>query len=118
MAEPTMLDRLKLILGISPEEEEQIQHTLDFALQRVEDAVKNYCNITEIPKGLETLVLQMAAEVYHSETSGLLAEGAVVKSIAKGDTKTEFHIPSRGNTVISLVNDYKTELQAYRKVRW
>lgn len=122
MAKLTKLDRFKMLLGnsLDGESDPQGDFILEFSLERVENAVKNYCNITEIPVGLETLILQMAVELYRAENLGEEEAGVTVKSITKGDTSTTFTDSSSTNKTYTdgLLRNYYSELQAYRKVRW
>ena len=60
-------ERLKILLGLNENREEQpdngteeqpadsssVDNILDFILENVEEIIKNYCNVEEIPEGLD-----------------------------------------------------------------
>ena len=66
-----MLDKLKLLLGIKDDSKDAI---LEFTLDRVEEIIKNYCNITEIPEELNTTVLSMAMDYIDLKTLAMKKE--------------------------------------------
>lgn len=110
-----MLEKLKLLLGIKDDEKDAI---LEFTIERVDDAIKNYCNITEIPEELNTTVLSMAMELYRLENFGNEEGKKEVKSIQVGDTTTTFETSKDINIAEELLKDYKAQLAPYRKVKW
>lgn len=110
-----MLDKLKLLLGIKDDSKDA---TLEFTLDRVEEIIKNYCNITKIPEELNTTVLSMAMELYRLENFGNEEGKKEVKSIQVGDTTTTFETSKDMNIAEELLKDYKAQLAPYRKVKW
>lgn len=110
-----MLDKLKLLLGIKDDSKDAI---LEFTLDRVEEIIKNYCNITEIPEELNTTVLSMAMELYRLENFGSEEEGKDIKSIQVGDTTTTFETNKKIDISKEMLKDYKVQLDPFRKLRW
>lgn len=112
-----MMQSLKLILGITGDEKDGL---LKFVLDTVTDEVMNYCNIIEIPAGLERVIIRMAADMYRSEGYGQEAKDPSVKSVSRGDQSTSFDTTAVGNLEAgkSIIDDYASQLNAYRKLRW
>lgn len=109
------LEKLKQLLGITDDTKDFI---LEFALEKAEDTIKNYCNIKELPVELNNIVLSMAMELYRIENFGNEEEGKDVKSIQVGDTTTTFETSKDMNIAEELLKDYKAQLAPYRKVKW
>lgn len=111
----TNLEKLKQLLGIKDNDKDFI---LEFAIERVEDTIKNYCNIKEIPEELNNTVLSMAMELYRIENFGSEEEGKDIKSIQVGDTTTTFETNKKIDISKELLKDYKGQLDPFRKLRW
>lgn len=75
-----MLEKLKLILGVQDAEQDGV---LSFALETVQDEVKNYCHIDEIPTALENIVVRMAADLCRSEGYGQAEKPQTVQSVSR-----------------------------------
>lgn len=114
-----MLNKLKMILGVKAEDTEK-DGVLSFNLETVQDEVKNYCNIDEIPAALENVVVRIAADLYRSEGYGQADAPRVAQSVSRGDVSINYGngtaTASIGG-VKSFIDDYKTQLQAFRKLR-
>ena len=111
----TNLEKLKQLLGIKDNDKDFI---LEFAIKRVEDTIKNYCNIKEIPEELNNTVLSMAMELYRAENFGSEEEGKDIKSIQVGDTSTTFETKSSKDISKKLLKDYKAQIDPFRRLRW
>lgn len=111
----TNLEKLKQLLGIKDNDKDFI---LEFTIERVEDTIKNYCNIKEIPEELNSTVLSMAMELYRIENFGSEEEGKDIKSIQVGDTTTTFETNKKIDISKELLKDYKVQLDPFRKLRW
>lgn len=111
----TNLEKLKQLLGIKDSDKDFI---LEFAIERVEDTIKNYCNIKEIPTELNNTVISMAMELYRIENFGSEEEGKDIKSIQVGDTTTTFETNKKIDISKELLKDYKAQLDPFRKLRW
>lgn len=117
MLENEKLNQLKGRLGIELTDASKDDDLL-FALEDIENIVKDHCNITEIPEGLNTTVIRMARELYMNENLGsdTVALGSV-SSISEGNTSTSFR-SSASEFKDSLLKDYKSRLNKYRKLVW
>jgi len=117
MLENDKLNKLKELLGIEVIDTSK-DTILEFALEDVENIVKDHCNITEIPEGLNTTVIRMAMDLYRNENLGdeSIALGSI-SSISEGDTSTSFR-SSASEFKDSLLKDYKSRLNIYRKLAW
>ena len=114
-----MLDKLKLILGVKKEDAEK-DDVFTFTLETVQDEVLNYCNISEIPPALENIVVRMAADLYRSEGFGQAAAPVAAKSIKRGDVTVDYGESRTVSNITggkSVLDDYKAQLQAFRKLR-
>lgn len=116
--------------GAVPENEA----ALAFALKKASDICKNDCNVSEVPKGLETIVIDMAVGEFllalktfnPSSLSNIgLSFESVVKELSEGDTKISF--ATEGNLsdeqkldylIGSLINSRRSEFACYRRLRW
>ncbi|WP_131037216.1 phage head-tail connector protein, partial [Clostridioides difficile] len=110
------VERLKKLLGISKEDYSK-EMILEFILEDVEEIVKNYCNVSVIPEGLNSTVLRMAIDMYKNENLGSedIALGSI-SSISEGDTSVSYR-SSASEFKESLLKDYKSQLNRYRKIR-
>lgn len=109
------LEKLKQLLGITDDTKDLI---LGFAIERVENAIKSYCNIKEIPEEINSTVLSMAMELYRIENFGSEEEGKDIKSIQVGDTTTTFETNKKIDTPKEFLKGYKAQLDPFRKLRW
>ena len=108
-----MLDQLKLLLGISGEEQDAV---LTFVLDAVTDLVLSYCNLDEIPPRLESVVVRMAGY-------GQAVAPQTAQSVTRGDVTVSYGSNASAAAEItgagkSLLDDYRAQLNAFRKVRW
>ena len=106
---------------------------LKFAVEKVTNKIKNDCNVSETPKGLVNIAVDMAAGEFlrakkafsPSDISGLDLDFAV-KQIQAGDTSTTFAVGDGSLTpeqrldlfIDRLLNYGRGELACYRKIRW
>lgn len=106
---------------------------LIFALQKVENTIKNDCNVAAVPEGLRRIAVDMAVgEFLHSkktfapeDLAGLDLDAAV-KQIQAGDTTVQFATGEGSNTpeqrlngLINYLLTYgRSEFSCYRRVRW
>ena len=112
--------------GAVPENEA----ALAFALKKASDICKNDCNVSEVPKGLETIVIDMAVGEFllalkTFNPSSLSNIGLSFESAVEGDTKISF--ATEGNLsdeqkldylIGSLINSRRSEFACYRRLRW
>lgn len=106
---------------------------ISFACYKVENTVKNNCNISSVPNGLECIAVDMAVGEFFrakktftpDDLQGLDLDFAV-KQIQTGDTNTVFAIGNGSLTVeqrLDQLIDYLTtygldQFNAYRRLKW
>ena len=106
---------------------------LNFSIQKVENTIKNDCNVSSIPDGLVNIAVDMAIGEFltakktfsPNDIAGLDLDFAV-KQIQTGDTNTVFAIgegsltpEQRLSAFISYLLTYgRDEFSCYRKIRW
>ena len=129
-----MLERVKERLGtfgyVLKDGDEAL---LAFSIQKVEDTIKNDCNVPSIPDGLANIAIDMAAGEFLTakktfspdDIAGLDLDFAV-KQIQEGDTNTVFATGEASMTpeqrLDSFLNHLLThgrgEFACYRRLRW
>ena len=67
-----MLDKLKMLLGITDSEKD---FTLQYVIDAVTDMVLNYCNIEKLPPQLENTVLSICMDKYRADSIGQKGTG-------------------------------------------
>lgn len=92
--------------------------TLEIVIQ----AVMTYCNITAIPIALNNVVLQIAEDQYRTKYSSEFPETEqALQSIKRGDVTTTFGAAKsmvKTGPGASFVQQYESQLIAFRKLRW
>ncbi|MBB6218664.1 hypothetical protein HNQ80_004838 [Anaerosolibacter carboniphilus] len=113
----TQLEKLRKLLGINNDEKDFI---LEFSLERIADLIKDYCHIDEVPAGLNSVMLNMAVDMYRSENLG--AEDTPlgpITSIAEGNVSTSFaNIKTSMTEGEKFLKNYTKQLNRYRKLVW
>lgn len=113
---PMDLAKLKALLGIEDDSKDVI---LEFVIADVEETIKNYCHVEEMPKGLVNTGYRMAMDLYRNENIGSeTAAVGTVSSISEGDTSTSFQQYVDANFKDTVLKNYKSSLNRYRKVAW
>lgn len=105
---------------------------LAFSIQKVENTIKNECNVFSIPDGLANIAIDMAVgeflmakKTFSSGDIGLDLDFAV-KQIQTGDTTTVFATGEGSLTPEQRLNNFlnyllthgKSEFSRYRRLRW
>lgn len=110
------LAKLKALLGIEDDSEDTV---LEFVIADVEETIKNYCHVEEVPGGLVNTGYRMAMDLYRNENIGSCtgATGAV-STITEGDTTTSFRQYVDDNFKDTVLKNYKSSLNRYRRVAW
>lgn len=110
------LAKLKTLLGIEDDSKDVI---LEFVIDDVEETIKNYCHVDTVPDGLMNTGYRMAMDLYRNENIGSCtgATGSV-SSITEGDTSTSFRQYVDDNFKDTVLKNYKSSLNRYRKVEW
>lgn len=103
---------------------------IGFAMQKVENTIKNECNISEIPDGLIHKAADMACGefLFAKKQTGQLEIGdldltGAIASIKEGDTQVNFNGDESDSDKVDvilnhLMNSGKGELVCYRRIRW
>lgn len=124
----TVKERLK---SFGYEFQEQDEAILDFCIQKVENTIKNDCNLSGVPDGLKGIATDMAVgeflmskKTFSPESIAGLDLDFAVKQIQTGDTNTVFSDGSltpeqRLNSFINhLLTCGRDEFSCYRRIRW
>mgnify|MGYP001042663559 CR=1 FL=1 len=106
-------EKLKRLLGI---EDESRDFVVDFLIEDVEETIKNYCNVEELPEGLLNTAYRMAIDLYRNENIGQDSVAVSVSSITEGDTSTSFKQYADDNFKDTILKNYSRTLNRYRKV--
>lgn len=104
---------------------------LDFAIQKTEDAIRNRCNINDVPEALHGIAVDMAAGEFllNKKASGQLTGfdlDAPAKQIKEGDISITLAIGEGATTpeqrldalIRHLTTGRASELLAYRRLVW
>lgn len=108
------IEKLKQLLGITGADQDTL---LQFALDNVTETIMNYCNLEELPAGLENTAYRMAMDLYRNENLGSAnLDNGLIASITEGDTSVSY----KENTAYtqSLLKNYRAQLSRYRKIVW
>lgn len=105
--------KLKQLLGISPTDTKQ-DNILQFLIENVEETILNYCHLKKLPSGLLHTAYRMTIDLYQYDRPSA-DTNVVVSSISEGDTTTSF---KNAADILqeSILKDYKTQLNLYRKL--
>lgn len=101
-----------------------------FSMQKIENHIKNYCNIASVPDCLFNIAVDMVCGDFlltqkntgNLELTDLDLDGAI-SSIKEGDTQVNFGSGSSDedkliDLINYLLNNRSGELLCYRKIRW
>lgn len=104
---------------------------LNFIIRKVENHIKNECNISSIPDGLYNIAVDMVVGEFllSKKSTGQLTGfdlSAAIKQIEEGDTSITYAIGSGDSTpeqrldalISYLMNNGKNEFVSYRRVKW
>ena len=110
------LAKLKALLGIGDDSKDVI---LEFVISDVEETIKNYCHVDTVPDGLVNTGYRMAMDLYRNENIGSeTGASGSVSAISEGDTSTSFRQYGDDNFKDTVLKNYKSSLNRYRKVAW
>lgn len=106
---------------------------LPFTIQKVENTIKNDCNVSSIPDGLVHIAVDMAVgefltakKTFSPDSIAGLDLDVAVKQIQTGDTNTVFATGEGSLTAEQRLNNFlnylltygRGEFSCYRKIRW
>ena len=97
---------------------------LQFCIDKVENRIKNNCNVSAVPKGLREVAVDLVCGefLFGKMNTGALDFTRAVKRIKEGDTDVEYaEGTSDAELVGKLINDLRgreADFAAYRKIVW
>lgn len=129
-----MLERIKerlQSLGYTVKDSDDI--AINFAIQKVENTIKNDCNVSAIPDGLIHVAINMVVGEFLMSKKTFAPNDllnfnldAAIKQIQEGDTNISFAVGEGSKTdeqrldsfIDYLLNYGRDEFIAYRRFRW
>ena len=121
-------ERLNQLGYISTEED---YPNIDFEIEKTNNYVLNYCNITTIPDILEPRIIDRVCAdfLFYKKNSGSLKNfdyGTVIKQIKEGDTTIQYAVGQGEDTpenrfdsfVKSLERGFDKWCTPHRRLRW
>lgn len=129
-----MLEQVKERLqSFGYELQEGDEFSLNFCIQKVENTIKNDCNVPAIPEGLKNIAIDMAVgefltvkKTFSPDSIAGLDFDAAVKQIQTGDTSTVFAVGEGSltaeqrldNLLHYLLTYGREQFSCYRRIRW
>ena len=80
-----------MLLGIKDDGQDYL---LSFLIDDMENLINSYCHTAEVPTKLQSLVPQMAAEMYRRKGYGQTAAPQVIKSVTEDKRSVSFETSS------------------------
>ena len=112
-----MLENIKLLLNITDDKHDNL---ILLYLSKVEAMVIDYCNVSELSKGLESFIEDKVVSIMKPLVTGGAQNTGEIKSISRGDTKIEYNVGEASDTSLGssyLTNSDKLALKPYVKAR-
>lgn len=104
------------------------QCAVSFCMQKVENHIKNTCNLACIPDGLHQIAIDMVCAEFLTamkqigRLDDVFTLETAVKSVQAGDTTVSFDTAttaeSRLDALLAYLARGEGELLCYRKIRW
>ncbi len=106
---------------------------LAFSIQKVENTIKNDCNVSDIPEGLKCIAVDMAVGEFLTAKKTFSPDNLegidldlAVKQIQEGDTNIVFAVGDGNLTPEQRLNAFlnyllthgRDEFSCYRRIRW
>lgn len=129
-----MLERVKerlQSLGYTVKDSDDI--AINFAMQKVENTIKNDCNVSAIPDGLMNIAIDMVVGEFLMSKKTFAPDDllnfnldSAIKQIQEGDTNISFAVGEGSKTdeqrldsfIDYLLNYGRDEFITYRRFRW
>ena len=129
-----MLERIKArlqSLGYTVKDSDDM--AISFAMQKVENTIKNDCNISAIPDGLMNIAIDMVVGEFFMSKKTFAPNDllnfnldSAIKQIQEGDTNISFAVGEGSKTdeqrldgfIDYLLNYGRDEFITYRRFRW
>ena len=112
-----MLENIKLLLNITDNKHDNI---ILLYLDKISNIVLNYCNVSELSKGLESFVEDKVVSIMKPIVTGGTQNTGEIKSISRGDTKIDYNVGeaiTTSSSTSSLTDADKLALKPYTKAR-
>jgi hypothetical protein len=111
-----VLENIRLILNLV---DSSYDGLISLYISKVEVMVLEYCNISELSKGLESFVEDKVISIVKPTITGGTQNTGEIKAITRGDTKIEYNVGEAIQTSASatLTDTDKKFLNQYRKAR-
>lgn len=109
---------LKSLLGI-PDDEKSKDIAIKFSVEDAYETIQEHCNTEGVAKPLYNTMFRIAMDMYRYENIGSEDAKQDIESVSEGDTKVTYKNSSENLDEFkkSLLNDYKSKLNKYRKLR-
>lgn len=95
---------------------------MKFSIEKVENKIKNFCNINEVPLSLYNIAVErVAGEILATQKQQSGVTDGELRQISVGDVSMSFsNNENNGNNSIlnELLNAGESELLRYRKLKW
>ena len=113
------MDRTSIVEIIENKRPGKFTDTIDFAIDEIEQEIKNYCGISDVPDALRFTVANMSIDLleYETEVNKTASSAdlenidlADVSSIKVGDTSVNIGESRRDNVRKSRLNSHKSNL--------
>ena len=123
----------KLLQSFGYELQDGDDWLLGFCIQKVENNIKNECNVSSVPCGLKKVAAQMVVGEFLFSKKGIgqltgleIDIDAAVKQIQEGDTSVTFAFGDGSSTpekrldllIAFLMQNGKEQFVHYRRLRW
>lgn len=105
------LSTAKMLLGIKDDGQDYL---LSFLIDDMENLINSYCHTAEVPTKLQSLVPQMAAEMYRRKGYGQTAAPQVIKSVTEDKRSVSFETSSASTDTDEFLKEYESRLKPYR----
>lgn len=105
------LTTLKMLLGIKDNGQDNL---LSFLIEDMENMITSYCHTKEVPTKLQSIVPQMAADMYRRKGYGQANAPQVVKSVTQDKRSVSFETSSASTDTDEFLKEYESRLKPYR----
>lgn len=93
---------------------------LRFILKKGEDMILNYCRLSALPEGLESILLNLCVDIFRAEQLGQAQVSGSIKSVTEGDVSVSYSTATAvsENPGMDFLKDYRKQLERYRRMGW
>lgn len=111
------LTTLKSLLGLAAEDTSK-DVVLQFAMDYVTEAIKDYCHVDAIPDGLDYTAYEMAVDYVQNSGVGSMEAPMAAKAVTMGDFSATLDRTASAAYEAGILKNYKGRLNRYRKLVW